>query len=101
MSAGSPRYTVEAGTDGSFLLVDHGQDRDQRIAIERFTDASEAHDEAATLSSLEEVTGSLPRSPDPFWDTASAAAANYAASLNEERNFNHLLREGSQRREPG
>jgi hypothetical protein len=94
MSAGSPRYTAEAGTDGSFLLVDHGQDRAQRIAIERFTDASEARDEAATLSSLDEVTGCLPRSPDPFWDSASAATASYAASLNEERNFNHLLREG-------
>lgn len=41
MSAENPRYVVETGTDGSFLLVDHGQDRDRRIAIERFTDASE------------------------------------------------------------
>ena len=97
MGAENPRYTVEAGTDGSFLLVDHGQDRDQRIAVERFTDPSEARDEAAALSSLEEVTGRLPQPPDPFWDAASAAAAGYAASMAEERNFNHLLQEGSQR----
>lgn len=91
MSAEKPRYTVETGTDGSSLLVDHGEDCDQRIAIERFTCASEAGSHAATLSSLEELTSGLPRSPDHFWDTADAAEADYIASLNEERNFNHLL----------
>ena len=96
MSAENPRYAVEPGTDGSFLLVDHGQDRNQRTAVERFTDPSEARDHVATLSSLDDATSRLPQSPDPFWDAASAAAADYAASMAEERNFNHLLQEGSQ-----
>jgi hypothetical protein len=91
VSTESPRYIVETGVDGSFLLVNRGADCDQRIAIERFTDASEARDHAATLSSLEEFISRLPRSRDPFWDAAEAAVAGSIAPLNEEHNFNHLL----------
>jgi hypothetical protein len=87
-----PRYIVEPGTDGSFLLVDRGADRNQRVAVEQFGDASDARSEAAALSSLEDFTSGLPRrSPDPFWDAAEAAAADYSSALSKERNFNHLL----------
>ncbi|GAA1982915.1 hypothetical protein [Amycolatopsis minnesotensis] len=86
-----PRYVVEPGTDGSWLLIDHGADRRQREAIERSATEQDAQLTADALSVGEEITRGLDRPPDPAFDGIEELIASATAALRREHNFNHLL----------
>lgn len=88
-----PRYTVEPGTDGSWLVVDRGADLQQRRAIGRYEhrqDAQDAQDEAAALSSLEGLTSGLGASGSSLGGVDDMIA-DLTAAIDAEHNFDHLL----------
>lgn len=84
------RYVVEPGTDGSWLLVDLGEDRSGRLATGRFTAHQSAQAQADTLSELDDVTRNLPSSIDDDVETETLLA-DYGAKIDAHHNFNHLL----------
>ena len=93
MTQTTPRYAVEPGTDGSWLIVDRGEDRTGRRAIERLTDQQRAHHEADSLSRMDAATAALPApAPDPDFDAMFAAALGHSRTVEEAHNFDHLLR---------
>ena len=86
-----PRYVVEQGTDGSWLLIDRGPDGQQRRAIERMEDKQTALEEADTLSGMEKFTSGLPE-PDGDWFGVDDLIADLSAKIDAQHNFDHLLR---------
>jgi hypothetical protein len=93
MTQTTPRYVVEPGTDGSWLIVDRGEDRTGRRAIERLTDEPTARHEAGALAQLEDLTAALPApTPDRGFDAMFAAALDHSQTVDAVHNFDHLLR---------
>lgn len=88
--AADERYRVEQGTDGSWLVVDRGSDRTQRTAISRESSADSAHQEARTLTALDDVTSNLGTSSDGTTEI-DLVVAEATAAIDAEHNFNHLL----------
>jgi hypothetical protein len=89
MTQTTPRYAVEPGTDGSWLIVDRGEDRTGRRAIERLTDQQHAR---RALAQLEDLTAALPTpAPDDGFDAMFAAALEHTRVVDEAHDFDHLL----------
>ncbi|TVT52060.1 hypothetical protein FNH05_13610 [Amycolatopsis rhizosphaerae] len=88
MQAEEPRYVVEPGTDGSWLVIDRGSDLRQRRAIVRENDKQNAVAEAENLSSLELVNGDLPGGGFDVDDLL----ADLGPAIDAEHNLDHLLR---------
>ncbi|MCR6488378.1 hypothetical protein M8542_36665 [Amycolatopsis sp. OK19-0408] len=92
MTQTTPRYAVEPGTDCSWLIVDRGEDRTGRRAIERLTNEQHAHREAHTLSQMDEVTAALPApAADDGFAGMFAAALAHTQAVDEAHNVDHLL----------
>lgn len=92
MTQTTPRYVVEPGTDGSWLVVDRGGDRTGRRAIGRFIDEQDARGEARVLSHGEDLIAALPApAPDPDFDAVFAAVLEYTQAVDEAHSFDHLL----------
>jgi hypothetical protein len=88
----TPRYVVEPGTDGSWLIVDRGEDRTGRRAIERLTDQQHARREADTLAQLEDLTAALPApARDDGFDAMFAAPLEHGQAVDGVHNFDYLL----------
>jgi hypothetical protein len=84
---------VGPDTDGSWLIVDRGESRTARRAIERIEDEQSAHREAATLSELDDAPAALPApEPDEDFDAMFAVALEHIGAVDELHNFDHLLR---------
>jgi hypothetical protein len=93
MTQTTPRYVVELGTDGSWLIVDRGEDRAGRRAIERLADEQHARREAGALTQLEDLTAALPApAPGDGFDAMFAAALEHTSAVEAAHNFDHLLR---------
>lgn len=86
------RYGVERGTDGSWLVVDHGADRRQRTAISWASSEAAARQEADTLSELEDVTSTLATPSSGPWAEIDQIVAETTAAIDAQDSFNHLLR---------
>ena len=85
------RYRVERGTDGSYLVVDRGADRTQRIAIHRDINADSAYQEANTLSAMDDVTSTSTTPSTGAWAEIDRIVAESTAAVDAAHNFNHLL----------
>jgi hypothetical protein len=93
MTQTTPRYAVEPGTDGSRQVVDRGEDRTGRRAIERLTDEPTALREAGALAQLEDFAAALPTpASDDGFDAMFAAALAHSQAVDEMHNFDYLLR---------
>lgn len=82
-----PRYEVKQGTDGSWLVVDHGPDGGKRVAVGRVHSEQDALREADTLSQLDSVTSSF----GPLEDDLEVLLSQTEATIDAEHNFDHLL----------
>ncbi|MGW3958496.1 hypothetical protein ACWED2_01660 [Amycolatopsis sp. NPDC005003] len=92
MTQTTPRYVVEPGTDGSWLIVDRGEDRAGRRAIERLTDEPAARREAEALARLEDLSAApATGAPDDEFDAMFAAALEHGQAVDVVHNFDHLL----------
>lgn len=87
----TPRYRVEPAIDGSWLVVDRGPDRAGRCAISRFEIEPDAHQDAETLSSLEDITTRLDPTPVGAEWGIEDLLADHEAAINAKYNFDHLL----------
>lgn len=86
------RYRVEQGTDGSWLIVDHGADRGQRTAISWSSSEAAARQEADTLSELEDITSTLQAPTSEPWTEIDRIVAETTATIDAQETFNHLLK---------
>lgn len=82
-----PRYGVEQGTDGSWLIVDYGTDGRSRVAIGHMHHEQDARQEADVLAQMETITGSLP----PLEEDLERLLTDTGQSIDADHNFNHLL----------
>lgn len=96
-----PRYVVEPATDGRWLVVDRGDDRRGRHAVDDpYDDEELARLDADALSAGEDLLGlaestrTSRRATDPdssWWDQADALAAELGADIDARHNSNDLL----------
>jgi hypothetical protein len=90
-SGSRPRFVVESGIDGSWLVVDLGADRHARIAIARHEVADDARSEADLMSGMDALF------PGDFSDFAElhedlpAVLAEHEAAIDAAHNYNYLL----------
>lgn len=88
MTETTPRYVVEPGVDGSWVIVDRAG-----RTIERLSEEPTARREAGALARLGDLTAGRPAPvSDDGFETVFAAAFEYGQAVDTVHNFDHLLR---------
>ncbi|MFI5590142.1 hypothetical protein ACIA5G_34205 [Amycolatopsis sp. NPDC051758] len=96
MTQTTSRQVVEPSADGSWLIVDRGEDRTGRRAIERFADEPTGGREAGALVQLEDLAAALPaRDRDEGFGAMFAAAQERGHAGDAVHDFDHLLPPGA------